>query len=141
MNTPTARSQAFIQQRRSQRILLSIPIIVSGKRANGSPFSERTNTLVVNAHGALIRLNERVLVNQVLRMKNIATNEEVGCSVVDINRRNSDVTEVGVGFTTPAPSFWRVAFPPEDWTPRSPEAKRTPSASPSSHSLPALVKK
>jgi hypothetical protein len=31
---------------------------------------------------------------------------------------------VGIEFDEPAPRFWRVAFPPEDWSPHSPEAKR-----------------
>jgi hypothetical protein len=26
-------------------------------------------------------------------------------------------------FTAPRPTFWRVAFPPEDWTPKSAEAR------------------
>jgi hypothetical protein len=31
--------------------------------------------------------------------------------------------EIGLEFTSPHPTFWRVAFPPEDWTPRHPEAR------------------
>jgi hypothetical protein len=31
--------------------------------------------------------------------------------------------EIGLEFTAPRPTFWRVAFPPEDWTPKSPEAR------------------
>jgi len=34
--------------------------------------------------------------------------------------------EIGLEFTAPRPTFWRVAFPPEDWTARSPEAARFP---------------
>jgi len=122
MNPPNARPYA--QQRRSQRILLAIPILVSGMRANHSPFSERTKTLIVNAHGALIELREPVLAAQQLRMKNLATNEEVTCTVADISRPSSDGWQIGVAFAKPCPGFWRVAFPPEDWTPHSPEAKR-----------------
>ena len=129
MNTLTIRPQPFAQQRRSQRILLSIPVVISGNRDDGSPFVERTKTLVVNAHGALIQLRERVFVNQILRIKNVATTEEVSCTVVDISHSSTEVPEIGVGFSKPAPSFWRVAFPPEDWTPRNPEAKRPRAAS------------
>lgn len=124
MNSPNFRSQSYAQQRRSQRILLSIPILIGGQRANGSPFSERTTTLVVNAHGSLIRLRERVLVGQKLRMKNLGTNEEMACTVMDINPGSADIPEIGVAFAGPCPRFWRVSFPPEDWNPRSPEAKR-----------------
>jgi hypothetical protein len=31
--------------------------------------------------------------------------------------------EIGLEFTTPNSTFWRVAFPPEDWTPKHPEAR------------------
>src|SRR5208337_1941519 len=47
-------------QRRSQRILLAVPLRVSGKRSTGTPFMELTNTLIVNAHGALMVLREPV---------------------------------------------------------------------------------
>ena len=117
-------SNVHANQRRSQRILLTIPIVISGIRSNSAPFSERTSTLIVNAHGALIQLRERVLVGQELRMRNSGTNEEIVCTVVDINPGNAARPEVGVEFSVPCPHFWRVSFPPADWTPRSPEAKR-----------------
>jgi hypothetical protein len=126
------------QQRRSQRILLSVSILVSGQQANGSPFSERTKTQVVNAHGALIQLREPVLVGQQLRIKHLATNEEVACTVADLSRGSGDVPEVGIAFTKPSPGFWRVAFPPEDWSPHSPEAKRVSSVT---YTKRVLVKK
>ena len=30
-------------------------------------------------------------------------------------------SEVGVEFLKPAPKFWRISFPPDDWTPKDPE--------------------
>jgi hypothetical protein len=111
-------------QRRSQRILLSVQLEVSGERANGSAFSENTATLVVNAHGALIQLREPAVVGQSLLMKNIVTAESVSCVVRDVGTASAGVTEVGVEFAEPRPRFWRVTFPPPDWSPRSPEAKR-----------------
>jgi hypothetical protein len=32
-------------------------------------------------------------------------------------------SEIGLEFSEPRPSFWRVAFPPEDWSSRHPEAR------------------
>jgi hypothetical protein len=32
--------------------------------------------------------------------------------------------EVGLEFTVPRPAFWRVAFPPEDWSPKHPDARK-----------------
>jgi len=118
------RPGPLTNQRRSQRILLSLPIRISGERANGAPFSESTHTIVVNAHGALIKLREAILVGQELRIKNLATNEELVCKVVDIDPGQNDGPEIGVAFNEPCPRFWRVSFPPSDWSHRSPEAKR-----------------
>jgi hypothetical protein len=123
LGTSNIRPGPHANQRRSQRILLAVPILVSGVRANGATFSERTRTVVVNAHGALVQLREQVLPGQMLRIKNLATNEELNCTVVDINPRSTAVQEVGVEFAESCPRFWRVSFPPVDWSLRSPEAK------------------
>ena len=124
MSSLNPRPASHTSQRRSQRIILSVPVIVAGFRSNSAPFVEHTSTLVVNAHGALLQLREHVLVGQTLRMKNTATNEEMNCLVMDINPGNTAIPEIGVEFVEASPRFWRVAFPPADWSPRSPEAKR-----------------
>ncbi len=111
-------------QRRSQRILLSVGVVVSGQRDNRSPFSERTATVIVNAHGALIGLREPVIVGQPLRVRNVMTNEERPCLVADIYPGHSAVPEIGVAFSESCPEFWRVSLPPEHWSPHSPEARR-----------------
>ncbi|HXR32540.1 MAG TPA: hypothetical protein VN830_02440 [Verrucomicrobiae bacterium] len=122
--TQNSRLGGVANQRRSYRIVLSVPITVSGERASGSPFHERTTTLVVNAHGGLILLREPVLVGQDLTITHLGTGEEVVCTVKDINPGQEEIPEVGIGFAQPNARFWRVTFPPEDWSPRSPEAKR-----------------
>jgi len=113
-----------VNQRRSQRILLSVSIVISGERAHGTAFSERTSTVIVNAHGALIRLREPVLVGQLLRVKNLLTNEEKPCKVADVNAGYAPIPEIGIAFSESCPHFWRVSFPPEDWSPHNAEAKR-----------------
>lgn len=139
MGTPNIRPSAYANQRRSQRILLSMPILVSGERLNGAPFSERTKTQIVNAHGALVQLREHVHLGQQLRVKNMSTNEEQACTVMDVNAGNSGISEVGVEFVEPCPRFWRVSFPPADWTPRSAEAKHY--GTEHGAKVPSLVKK
>jgi len=117
------RTGGVANQRRSHRIVLSVPIIVSGERANGSPFNERTTTLVVSAHGGLILLREPVIVGQVLTITHVGTGEDLACTVMDINSGQEEIPEIGIGFAQPNARFWRVSFPPEDWSPRHPEAK------------------
>ena len=43
---------------------------------------------------------------------------------VMISPHQAEKREVGVDFINPFPGFWRISFPPPDWTMRSPEAKR-----------------
>jgi hypothetical protein len=117
------RSAPSAKQRRSQRVLLSVRLEVSGKRTNGVAFTENTSTLVVNAHGGLLSLKEVVFEGQILTLKHTRTTEETSCTVMNISAKANGVTEVGVEFSKPNARFWRVSFPPEDWTPHSPDAK------------------
>jgi len=104
--------------------MLSVRILISGDRHDGKRFSEEAITSVVNAHGALIYLGEQVKLGQSVTVRNIKSNEELQAEVVDIGADHEGKVEVGIEFLKPAPRFWRVAFPPEDCSPRSPEAKR-----------------
>jgi PilZ domain len=108
-------------RRRSQRVLMKIPVRVSGQNALGSPFEEETQTLAVSAHGALISVSTKVKKGQRLALLNVQTKAALECVVAHI--RQGDPLQVGVEFTLPNPTFWRVAFPPKDWTPRHPDAK------------------
>lgn len=82
---------------------------------------EQTHTVVVNAHGALIRLELKVRIGQTIILQNPETSEEQTCRVIHVRTFAEGKTEVAIEFLKPAPKFWRVAFPPEDWIPRTPE--------------------
>ena len=107
-------------------MLLSLPVEVTAQQGvEKKPVSEKARTMVVNAHGALVQLNLKVEIGQQLTVKNLKTNEEAHCRVVFVNQAQLSNVEVGLEFLKPAPLFWRIAFPPADWTPRSAEAKST----------------
>src|SRR5712692_263769 len=108
-------------RRRSQRVLMTIPVRVSGKTGAGSPFEEETHTRAISAHGALIPVLTPVYRGQRLTLSNIQTKAALECVVAHIDRRKDP--QAGVEFTLPNPMFWHVAFPPKDWTPRHPDAK------------------
>ena len=110
-------------RRRSQRVLMTIPVRVSGKSAAGLPFEEETHTRAISAHGALILVSTQVWRGQRMNLSNVQTKAALECVVAHIDKRPSDRAQVGVEFTLPNPVFWHVAFPPKDWTPRHPDAK------------------
>ena len=107
------------EKRRSQRLALSVPVVAYRSQKQGLAFSEGTRTLVVSAHGALISLTTKVAVNQTLLLKNALTGEEQECRVVFTETKEMRSREVGIEFRHPAPGFWRIAFPPIDWTPKN----------------------
>jgi hypothetical protein len=110
-------------RRRSQRVLMTIPVRVSGQMGVGLPFEEETHTRAISAHGALILMSTQVYRGQRLTLSNVQTKAALECVVAHIARRQSEHPQAGVEFTLPNPMFWHVAFPPKDWTPRHPDAK------------------
>jgi hypothetical protein len=110
-------------RRRSQRVLMAIPVRVSGQTGAGLPFEEETHTRAISAHGALISVSAQVYRGQRLTLSNVQTKAALECVVAHIDRHQSDHPQVGVEFALPNPIFWHVAFPPKDWTPRHPDAK------------------
>jgi hypothetical protein len=104
-------------KRRTQRLLLQIPIQVRAQFEGDEPITEETNTLVVNADGALIGLAMRVKPGQKVLLRNWSSAKEQECRVVHVRTKPIGKNEVGVAFPSPMPKFWGVAFPPPDWTP------------------------
>jgi hypothetical protein len=110
-------------RRRSQRVLMKIPVRVSSQAGAASFFEEDTYTLTISAHGALIVVAAPVYRGQRFTLSNPQTNAALECIVAHVDRVPGEQTRVGVEFLLPNQTFWRVTFPPKDWTPRHPDAK------------------
>ena len=103
---------------------MQVPVLAKGIRNNNKlPFEEDTETLAINAHGAMILLSAPVAAGQKISLRHGKTQEEQECKVVYLGPTQDGKTQVALEFTDARPSFWRVSFPPEDWSPRHPDAK------------------
>jgi hypothetical protein len=60
MAQASAQEELGAKHRRSQRLLLQMPVFVQGEAEDARVFVEETKTLVVNAHDALIALSRKV---------------------------------------------------------------------------------
>jgi hypothetical protein len=109
-------TKRWLKNRRSQRIQLNVPVVVYRASGEGPQFYENTQTLVVNAHGALMALTDMVVPKQRLLVQNTASGDQQECHVVYVKRELTGPPKIAVEFTRPAPSFWHIAFPPADWT-------------------------
>jgi hypothetical protein len=118
-NSPTPTGA----RRRSQRVLMQVPVRIRGKNPQGVDFEEFTETLAINAHGALVLLAARLTSGSVVHIRHNKTEEEQECHVAFLGPVRGGKGEIGLEFTAPRPTFWRVAFPPEDWTAKSVEAR------------------
>jgi len=110
-------------QRRSQRVLVAVPISVVLARPNQKPISENANTLVVSGHCALVLLALKLFAGDPVPLINPQTDEQQPARVAYLGPQQSDKQEIGVEFVKPSPLFWRMAFPPPDWTPGHEDAK------------------
>jgi len=115
MPQPDQNAKKNISQRRSQRLLLRVQVVAQRRAGQPNSKAETTETLAVNAHGALILLAPPVEEIEQILITNTRTKEEQMCRVVYLGLTEAGRLQVGVEFTSPSPNFWRVAFPPEDW--------------------------
>jgi hypothetical protein len=79
------------------------------QNSNRQTVSEVTHTIIVNSHGALILLASEVAVNQIIRIENSNSKEELLCRVTSIGQNFMGKTQVGIEFIYPAPDFWGQA--------------------------------
>jgi hypothetical protein len=124
LHTPSAKAASLPvkkviageERRRSYRVLLRV-------RANihvalqGKPVTFETVTLSVSNHGALVVLKQNLPCDTRLVLEHSATRERVACKVARIAREMPEGFHIPLEFDSPAPNFWRIAFPPSDWRP------------------------
>lgn len=106
---------AATPQRRSERVLLDVPLIIQGEAQDKKPFREETFTVTVSAHGALLILGAKVALGQKLKLTKTENSEEREATVAFLGPPYAGLATVGVQFANPAPEFWPVADPPANW--------------------------
>ena len=100
-----------IAARRSERVLLRIPIRVEGKDALGNAFEETTSTLVVNRSGGLIVVSRTLQPGAVIKITNLRN--KISCSfqvVMRAAKSLSGTPEWGVKCLEPEAEIWGVHF-------------------------------
>ena len=95
---------------RQQAVALEVAVTVNGAKVGevgekSDLFSVSTKTVLVFGNGAVIRLNERVVPGQILRLVNEKTKKEVSCQVVKSKNERTVNGYVEVKFTEPMAGF------------------------------------
>jgi hypothetical protein len=97
--------------RRSSRVLVSLPLAVSGQKSDGSHVSGSAETILVNRHGARIRSTVPLENRMEVRVAMLAPYKWRVGQVVWADTREK---EYGIELHRPE-NFWGIYFPPEDW--------------------------
>jgi hypothetical protein len=105
----------FDKVRRSTRVFMRVRVVVAGKNSDSRRFREACETIVINAHGGLMYLNQPLDMNSMLVITNPFTQEEQESRIVFLGEATDKGQRIGVEFLTPAPHFWGVDFIPTDW--------------------------
>ena len=117
---PPAQAAAQVDpktMRRSSRLTIDIPVEVMCKSAQNKLHTEETRTMVVSAHGCALSLKTGVLPGDKVVLIHKISRQEIACRVVMCRSSKNNGWDTGVEFVEPAPNFWHIAFPPDDWDP------------------------
>ena len=93
-------------RRRSKRVQHKTPVMVRFRDTNNQSISEKTHTIVVSDHGALILLAAAIKTQQIIRLENLNLGEELLCRVASLGPTLMGKTQVAVEFIIPKPGFW-----------------------------------
>lgn len=112
----------YERERRSSRMFMRLRVLLAGKNQQGRRFRHACETIVVNAHGALLYFDQDLEIGSLLVLTNPFTQEEQECRVVYLGDDSDKGRRVGVEFVTPAPRFWGVEFTNPDWAKARPDS-------------------
>jgi hypothetical protein len=111
--TSSRGSLREIERRRSERLLLTVPIRVEGVDRNGEKFSEDTRTLIINRQGARIFLKRAVTAGVTLLITNSQGRRSAKFRVVGPTQpMTGEGGEWGMECLEENANIWGIGFPP-----------------------------
>ena len=106
---PTKPAMLLEERRRSQRVMLRMPVIL---HVPGKQNSIDAMTVAVNELGAMLVLSEPLPLGTKLIVENPKSQKRLGASVTRAPQFSSEGSLVPVEFAARAPAFWNIFFPP-----------------------------
>lgn len=101
------------EQRRSERVTLTVPLWVMGSHPKGFPFIEDARTVNVNRHGAHIRIFRPLKASERVTVVNLATHREAEFRVVGpLVPFTEEGGEYGIECLRERDNIWDIDFPP-----------------------------
>lgn len=104
------------RNRRSTRLSISIPVIITGVDAEGNKFSEGVRTLIVNKHGGKVATTQHLAMGTEILIENLALGAVGKANVVWRGEKEypGGIHHIGLQMIE-AQNVWGIEFPPDDW--------------------------
>jgi hypothetical protein len=111
-----ASRKSITNRRRSTRVDIAIPIVLSGRDASGHAFRDETHAVTINLHGARIQTIRQLLVGMQVTVESPRTQvtAKAICVRTDEPLPGVAVRYVAVQLVKPG-NIWGLENPPEDW--------------------------
>lgn len=104
---PLAVAETKNAPRASERMPLRVPVVIYGFTQKSGAFHEDTDTLTVNASGALVMLKTKLEIGDSVFLMHKSTGMEQEVRVAYLDPYTDRETKVGLAFKQPIPEFWR----------------------------------
>lgn len=117
-----------IERRRTSRAVMSMRLVVSGKRADGQKFKFWTRTESVSRYGGLMILNNLLDEGQEVEVLNEFNHKSARARIVSVKRSRDGQVRCAFKFKDGENNFWSMTFPAagakplRKWTARTAEA-------------------
>ena len=108
---PTNTQPHFEEKRFAHRMALRLPIVVSGRTADGAAWSEPTETDDISTLGALFQLNQKILAGDNLYIRSHRPDGvpvEVKAQVIRVSAANYGTLRVGVSIVESKDNWLRL---------------------------------
>jgi Tfp pilus assembly protein PilZ len=93
--------------RSSERLSMRVPVVVYGFTKKSGAFHEDTETITVNASGALVMLKAKLELGDSVFLIHKASRHELEVRVAYLDPYSDRETKVGLAFKCPIHDFWR----------------------------------
>jgi hypothetical protein len=101
------------ERRRSERLLLTVPLRVHGVDALEFDFKEDACTISFNRHGVRIRINRPLIIGQIVTLINVVTHREADFRVIGpTSPRTDEGGEWALESLDEKDDIWGIHFPP-----------------------------
>ena len=101
--------------RRSDRITIELPVVVTGSDALGSGFLEQGITAVIGRHGAKILLQRKLVPHQEINIRCLTTSKESDARIIgQVGGTLDGFFYYGVELLDSDTNIWDIEFPPVD---------------------------